>query len=254
MFYYHHTNRGGRGGLTVKRKGRVLSRVLECALIYSHPHIVANGFPRRVGRTNAGLYDECDLTSDITDDVISADVAITSSRCQHANNTNKRCKSVTGKQIRIRPVTHNQGSDTRPNQSFAAVVESNATAPTTGAAAGRAANAGCNIRRTGGATFNTFCGTKGRRSDCTSAATFVHRSTFRSMYCFRSNNFDGTIYVDRTISLDRCSMSQVLPYVLIWIRYPLITQVKPWFNRVQPRIFITASPRLNPYRGTATNC
>ena len=44
------------------------------------------------------------------------------------------------------------------------------------------------------------------------------------------------------------------PYVLIWIRYPRITQVKPWFNRVQPRTFIMASPRLNPYRGTATNC
>ena len=47
---------------------------------------------------------------------------------------------------------------------------------------------------------------------------------------------------------------QALPYVLIWIRYPSIPQVKPWFNRVPPRTFITASPRLNPYRGTATNC
>ena len=44
------------------------------------------------------------------------------------------------------------------------------------------------------------------------------------------------------------------PYVLIWIRYPLISQVKPWFNRVQPRTFITASPPVNPYRGKGSNC
>ena len=44
------------------------------------------------------------------------------------------------------------------------------------------------------------------------------------------------------------------PYVLIWITYPWIPKLKPWFNGVQPCTFTTASPRLNPYRDKKTNC
>ena len=51
-FSNHHTHRGGGRGLTVKREVLVLTRVLECAFIYSHSHIVANGFPWSGGCTN----------------------------------------------------------------------------------------------------------------------------------------------------------------------------------------------------------
>ena len=78
-FYKHHTNSGGRRGLTIKREGRVLTRVPECAFIYSHLHIVANVFPRGGGCTNARLYEEWNLTGDIIDVVINADVTMTSS-------------------------------------------------------------------------------------------------------------------------------------------------------------------------------
>ena len=129
------------------------------------------------------------------------------------NNTNKRCKSVTGKQIWIFLVTQNHGSDTRSNQTFAAVVASCARAAAAGAAAGRATIAGRNIRRTAGATCSTqrtFCGTKEGGSDCTSIVTFVHRSTFRPTHCSRSKKINRTICCDSTICFHRRSMCQVL--------------------------------------------
>ena len=64
----------------------------------------------------------------------------------------------------------------------------------------------------------------------------------------------GAPFQDMITIFDPSAKKVAFPYVLIWIRYPSITQVEPWFTRVQPSIFITASPRLNPYRGTATNC
>ena len=57
-FDNHHTNRGGSRGLTVKKEGHALTSVLESAFIYSYWHVVANGLPRRVGCTNAQLYEE----------------------------------------------------------------------------------------------------------------------------------------------------------------------------------------------------
>ena len=52
--------------------------------------------------------------------------ALTSPRGCHdvnmqRNNTNKRCKSIEGKQTWIRLVTQNHGSNTRSNVRFAAV-------------------------------------------------------------------------------------------------------------------------------------
>ena len=79
QFYNHHTNRGGGRGLTIQRQGRALTHVLECAFIYSNSRIVANDFARRGGCTNARLYEESDLTSDIIDDVMSANVIMKSS-------------------------------------------------------------------------------------------------------------------------------------------------------------------------------
>ena len=76
-FYNHHTTRCG--GLTVKMEGPVLTRVLECAFIYSHSHIIANSFPQSGGCTNARLYEEWDPTTDISNDVIIADGTMTSS-------------------------------------------------------------------------------------------------------------------------------------------------------------------------------
>ena len=69
-FYNHHTTRGGGCGLTIKRGGRVLTRVLQCESVHSHSHIVANGFQLRGGCTNARLYAEWDLTIDIIDSVM----------------------------------------------------------------------------------------------------------------------------------------------------------------------------------------